>query len=212
MSSETPRKPRSISEPGYTFGGLERARSALLNDLRVIPEIDTAANMFAAVLPPVTDAKVSATLDQLRKQKVVVLDPGLSCDVWSAFKPTPTDAKSAFQLTNTNAKDGGASFKPLESLFAAIVEASKSSKCLVTLKTNGRRSPWTPTRYDMSNPDGSMLLIKSVTPKSESPTNRDDWGDMPVFLECKLTLNASDVCDVSVLFPSRDKPDFFMPS
>jgi len=212
MSSETPRKPRSTSEPGYTFGGLERARSALLNDLRVIPEIDTAANMFAAVLPPVTDAKVSATLDQLRKQNIVVQDPELSRDVWSAFKPTPTNAKSAFQSTNAKAKGEEAAFEPLEGLFTAIVEASKSSKCLVTLKTDGRHSPWTSTRYDMSNPDGSMLLIKSVTPKSESPTNRDDWGDMPVFMECKLTLNASDVCDVSVLFPSRDEPDFFMPS
>jgi len=201
MSSETPRKPRSISEPGYTFGGLERARSALLNDLRVIPEIDTAANMFAAVLPPVTDAKVSATLDQLRKQKVVVLDPGLSCDVWSAFKPTPTDAKSAFQLTNTNAKDGGASFKPLEGLFTAIVEASKSSKCLVTLKTDGRHSPWSSTRRDKSRPDGSMLLIKSGTPELEAPKDSSDWADMPVLLEFKLKLNASNLCDVSVFLP-----------
>lgn len=218
---ETPRKSHSTSESAYQARNLETRRSALLEGVPFVPEIqferlvgavlakrwranDSASqaestDYLPRSLPMFQGASESLISDEIITQTIETLKANQTLGAtgrWTGVENNPE--KSVLSEFAT--------FKALEPLFDAIVEASPyaTSNPLI-LKVDGRTAPASDSRFDTALADGWLILKKSTLPNSvravekplqEPPRYLDNFHDIPVVFEFKKEDNERNLRDV----------------
>jgi hypothetical protein len=223
---ETPAIVRRTASSSYHTGGLESARSAVLDDLgHWIPEVPVSF-MLQHIVPPV-DVDLEAIKNRLRSLKQ------LKGERWKDFQTDPT--KSAAHENQV--------FKPLEGLFRSITQCLEASEAEgssdqgiqaeacndkgdhendkdvtehhqrgLVFFSNPNRAPYSKRSND-TRPDSYFVRPMSLlgpSPKqaksSESASPLHRWDDIALSAEYKKNSLPEDLSDVNLFSLEKRRP------